>query len=1229
MLMRLRIFSCLVILFALAKGSNAQVVLLSENFNGCALPSGWQVNAVGNQAPTWSVGISQNNDALGQSIDGTCFLFIDDESEGNGTAGYTLSFSSPAFDASQYATIDLSMDVHYRDWDDANDYLEILVTDGTSEKLVSRFDKFRKNAATISEHFTLKADLALLTQSANARLIIRYNDGGAWAWWAGVDNIKITGSGTGTNVVRETFNGCAKPAGWETQLVTGTNDWKFGTIQQGSNALQGGSSMDGTCFAYFDDDANGGTAGASKVRLLSPWIDGTPYANFNLAYDVILRYYKENIRVIILHTSGEEFIVRESEGDVGGPYFPNYVHESFDISPYRAQQMRIVFEFDDGGDWGWWAGVDNVKVTGSGVAHDLCSTATQLTTGAACIPENNISATFEGPATTCADKSVAGLWYRWQSGFSGTAKLTTHATFNDVVTVFTGSCASPTQLACNNRDEHGFTGETTYFPVQTGVQYLIRVSGADGGFGVPRGDLCVEIASGNAPAPPANDNCPNAVALTANSNCTIASNTNATMSATLPSLNTLARADLWYTFTAGSLATGEKLEIQSNASFSDIITLYSGGCNNLQEIASNHKGGILELPALTSGQNYWVQIAGNFATIEGSLCPQLIKKQANAPANDDCAAAIAISLGSQCTAGSNLNAAPSAYVPSCIPSVARDVWFSFIAPPSGMVHLNSGADFEHALAVWQGSCNNLTQVFCAENPLRCDGFVTVSGLESGQTYYVQIASRNNTAGDVCLKITNGANPPDFLALEIAVEEECTGQDTAELQVTVIGGVQPYTFTGNTDGEILPSGEAYLVIVTDANGCEHSVSGVVDACDVGGCAITATIAAVQPKCFGEASGALTAQPVGGITPYQYAWSNNGTTATLTGLTAGTYSVTITDAAGCSVSLSQTLVAPAAVVITPATVAPKCFGEATGAISTTTTGGTPSYQYLWSNNAVTASISNLSAGTYMLTVTDANGCKGTVSQTLTDPDPVTISPFPENPKCNGEATGSITANVDGGTEPYQYLWSNNAATATINNLNAGTYTLTVTDANGCTGTMSQTLTNPPLLQITPGNILHPSQGQNNGSINTTVSGGTGTLTFIWFRNNSLYASGTKDLSNLPQGNYRLEVTDANGCTASFTYNLTETVGTRNPNEAFFAEVFPNPASDKAALAVAFSQPVTLRLALVDAAGRVLHSWTVDNVTEQHIPLDVKDLPGGVYQLRILAGDEVVGRLLVVGR
>ena len=180
--MRLRKFTLLTLIpVFFAAGLRAQTILFSENFNGCALPSGWQVNATGNQNPTWYVGISQNNDAAGQSIDGSCFLLIDDEATGNNTPGYTIDFVSPPFDASQFSTVLLTMDVHYRDWEDANEYLQILVKDGATEIPIPRFDKYRKNSASIADHFSLAYDLALVTQSPDARLIIRYNDAnGAW-----------------------------------------------------------------------------------------------------------------------------------------------------------------------------------------------------------------------------------------------------------------------------------------------------------------------------------------------------------------------------------------------------------------------------------------------------------------------------------------------------------------------------------------------------------------------------------------------------------------------------------------------------------------------------------------------------------------------------------------------------------------------------------------------------------------------------------------------------------------------------------------------------------------------------------------------------------------------------------------------------------------------------------------------------------------------------------------
>lgn len=1232
--MLLRKFTCLASSFALfVTGLSAQVTLLSEDFNGCALPSGWQVNATGNQNPVWYVGLSQNNDALGQSIDGSCFLFIDDESTGNNTPGYTLDFISPAFDASQFSTVMLSMDVHYRDWEDANEYLQILIKDGNTEIPVSRFDRYHKNSANISDHFTLKSDLALLTQSAGARLIIRYNDAnGAWNWWAGIDNIKITGSGTGANVVKETFNGCAKPAGWETKVLTGPEDWKFGQIQTGSNALQGGSSMDGSCFAYFDDDALGDVAG-SVVRMSTPWFDGTAYGKFVLNYDAIMRHYKESISVIVETGNGNEFLVQKSNSDIGGPYFPNYVHFTTDISPYRAQQMRVTFEYNDGDDWGWWVGIDNVKITASGQAIDLCSNAAQLSTGAPCLAGDNLSATFEGPPVACTDSSIAGIWYRWTADFSGIAKLSTHAHFNDVVSVFTGACASPQLVACDNRDEHGFTGETTYFTAQSGTPYLFRISGQEGGFGVPRGELCIQVEQASTPTPPVNDNCADAITLTANGSCTIGTNANATMSPVLPSLNRLARADVWYKFTADNLAPGEKLEIHSNASFSDIITLYRGGCLVPEEVAGNQHGSILELPALNPGQTYWVQIAGNFATVEGSLCPQLTKKQPDAPVNDDCVAAINIQIGNQCTAGNNMNASGSSYKPSCITKVDRDIWFKFTAPASGSVRINTGAEFEHALAIWDGDCNNLTQVFCAENPYRCNGYVTAIGLNAGETYYIQVASWEGAAGlssgDVCLKILDGQSPPDFQPMSLEVKENCTGLGTAALQVTVNGGIQPYSFSGNTNGQMLPSGAPYLVIVTDAMGCEIMKGDTVGDCQTTGCVLSAAISATQPKCFGSSDGALAANLSDGTAPFEYVWSNNATTPGITGLAAGTYSLTITDANGCQSALSQTLTNPAAIQSAPTVQQPKCHGDADGMLAAGINGGTPPYEYLWSNNGTTSSISGLGPGAYSIIVTDTHGCSATFNMTLTDPDPIAVDPVSQNPKCNGDSEGFIHANVGGGKAPYIYQWSNGFTSAAIDGVTAGTYELTVTDANGCSTTISRTLTDPPAIVITPGVILHPGQGQSNGAISVSVSGGGGQFEYKWFRNNVLLVTGLKDLNDIPTGVYKLEVTDANGCTVTYTYNLTETVGTHNPGEAFLAEVFPNPSFGQAVLSVAFPQPQSLDLSITDAAGRVLHTWTVEQVTEQHIPLDLHDLPGGTYQLRILTGNDVVTRSVVVGK
>lgn len=1060
--------------------TEAQTILFSEDFNGCGLPAGWTVSSQGNQNPVWYVGNSVlNDDNNGESMNGSCFLFIDDDATGDQTPPYIIDFISPAFDASQFPTSILTVDVHYRDWGDGDEYFDVLLTDGTTEYLLSHFDENRRNTDTLADFFTVRYDLSFLTHSDNVRLIFRYDDAGGFNWWAGVDNILVQGSGTGENVIAEPFNSCEKPTGWETEVLTGVDDWQFGVIDTGK-ALAGASSMDGSCFVYFDDDIIGTDAPFSTVRLKSPWFDGSDYSQFTLAFDAILRYYTEKLAVLVEHGDGSQYVVSESSGDIGGPYFQDYQSLVLDLTPYRSAQMRVVFEYDDGDTWAWWAGLDNVKVTGSGAANDICTNAVNIQTGTNCEPASTANALFDGPEAPCVERSAGGLWYRWVADFSGTARISTHADFNDVVNVFTGQCSSPVLVQCYNRDEHGFTGEDMYFAVQSGTSYLIRVSGQSGGFGKPKGNICLAVTQVNAPpAGPANDLCAQAQTLTVNSGAPVSGNNIQAEMGIQPALNNLARSDIWYQFTAPALTANQVLEIRSNASFSDIITVYSGACASLSEVAGNHLGQRLELNTLAAGQVYKIQIAGTFATVEGAVAPEIITKTINAPANDACTTAQLVIPGQGCVDGTVTGATTSGYTPPCVPQVGGDVWFQFVAPVSGAVRLNTGADFQHVLAVWKGDCNGLESVSCYINPVRCDGDITLGALVPGFTYYIQVAARSAehpAFGDFCLRLTDGILPPDVLPLVLTVNEQCVSNDMARLKILLTGGLMPYTFQGNPNNEVLAAGEPWLVVVNDAGGCERSLSGVVKPCQAPDCSLTGMLSTVQPLCNGSFNGAITPQATGGLAPYTYQWSNGATTAGLVALSGGVYTVTITDALGCELEISTTLI---------------------------------------------------------------------------DPTPIIVI---------------------------------------------------------------------------PGNVQQPTIGNNNGAIFVDISGGSGAYSYAWSKAGVPFAT-SEDLTGAAAGDYQLVVTDANGCTATYDFMLSDLVSTGEVAEVLYTEVFPNPAYEKAVLSVSFPSPRTLHLSLMDASGRVLRAWTQRQVMEQNIPLDLRQLPSGTYQLTIRTGQEVLIEKVVV--
>ena len=232
-------------------------------------------------------------------------------------------------------------------------------------------------------------------------------------------------------------------------------------------------------------------------------------------------------------------------------------------------------------------------------------------------------------------------------------------------------------------------------------------------------------------------------------------------------------------------------------------------------------------------------------------------------------------------------------------------------------------------------------------------------------------------------------------------------------------------------------------INDAQGCEITTSYTV------GEPATLVVAEtmVDATCAGFADGTITLEVTGGTLPYTYTWSNEATTASITDLTAGTYAVTINDAQGCEITTSYTVGEPATLVVTETVVDATCAGFADGTITLEVTGGTLPYTYTWSNEATTATIADLTAGTYAVTINDAQGCEITASYTVGEPATLVVAETMVDATCAGFADGTITLEVTGGTLPYTYTWSNEATTASISDLTAGTYAVTINDAQGC--------------------------------------------------------------------------------------------------------------------------------------------------------------------------------------
>lgn len=364
---------------------------------------------------------------------------------------------------------------------------------------------------------------------------------------------------------------------------------------------------------------------------------------------------------------------------------------------------------------------------------------------------------------------------------------------------------------------------------------------------------------------------------------------------------------------------------------------------------------------------------------------------------------------------------------------------------------------------------------------------------------------------------------DFDVNAVITNISCFGANDGSIALTPVGGNPPYSYlwsNGATTATVSNlAASNYMVTVTEGSGCQiirlFSVTAPAQ--------LTATATSVNPACPASASGSASVVANGGTPPYTYLWSNGATTASIVNLVGGSYTVTVTDSEMCTATASATLVSPPQLIINLATQNVLCSGEPTGSAVASPVGGTPPYTYAWSSGATGPSVNDLPAGTYGLTVTDANNCTVNTTFIINEVPALMVTLDITNIFCDPAGTGAITANASGGTPPYTFEWSNGGAGATIAGLAAGTYTVTVTDANECEAVISGTVEEFPRLILTPIATSPRCFGDTNGAATVIVAGGTPPFSYLWNT-----GSTTAEILNIPAGVYSVTVTDAVGCT-----------------------------------------------------------------------------------------------------
>lgn len=436
---------------------------------------------------------------------------------------------------------------------------------------------------------------------------------------------------------------------------------------------------------------------------------------------------------------------------------------------------------------------------------------------------------------------------------------------------------------------------------------------------------------------------------------------------------------------------------------------------------------------------------------------------------------------------------------------------------------------------------------------------TINNLAAG-TYTVNVSDNNSGCSVIGAFVVGSPDPIIINGSESDVN--CFGDNTGSIDIDVTGGSGSYTYNWDTAGTIIQSGATqdltgvlagtYSVTVLAPNAaCSESRTFVIDQ-PIEALQMSGVVTNVE--CFATPTGAVNVSVWGGTPPYSYSWDSGATTEDISGVSAGTYTLTVTDSRNCVISAPYTVAQPTQLTGVMSATDVACFGQQTGTVSVAMSGGTPPYSYSWQNSTTlfaqdVASLTNIGAESYQVTVTDANGCTWVGNQNVLEPSQLVASSVETNVTCNGLSDGAIDLTVFGGSAPYTYQWTNSVPVVVgsgqdLTNIPAETYTVLVTDNNGCTIQLTREITQPPLPLAASTDVVDVlCFGENTGSVDLSVNGGTPPYTYSWNSGQT-----TEDISALLAGTYTFDVLDANNCPVSgsavvsqpaFPLNVTNTI------------------------------------------------------------------------------------------